>query len=325
MLNNILVYGWYYQGNIGDDLFIDAFKKIFPQLNFTFTDQITLEKLQSNDAIFIGGGSFLEFPLKIKGDILNQIKQKPIFYIGIGAETNIHHDQLELMKLAKLISIRSYINLDKILSINKNTIVIPDLVRSLSDELVISNKKPNSVLIIPNLSLVPQNIDAYWKHISWNYFKSEFSQFLDILIEKNYSINFLPMCNNREFSDSWAAYEIISHMNHRQSNLVLPPVDGLKDLSKIISSYEAVITQRFHGIILSEMLNVPYLAIYHHDKLKPTLEQSGEFISFYSLNKNLLLNKIKNTFNHNFAASLPIERNIFSTLNQMVLDILSSE
>jgi exopolysaccharide biosynthesis predicted pyruvyltransferase EpsI len=231
---------------------------------------------------------------------------------------------LELMQLAKLIAIRSDVNLDKILKINSNTIVIPDIVFSLSEKNLVT-KKPNSILIIPNIAVVPKQQDEHWKHAAWEFFKSEFSQFLNELVKAKYSVDFLSMCNNKECSDSWAAIEIINRMDVRKTKYLLPSTQGIENLSKLISSYEIVITQRFHGIILSEMVKTPYLAIYHHDKLKPTSNLSGEFISFYSLNKNLLLDKIKNTFDLNFKESLPIERNIFDKLNQLVLDILSSE
>jgi len=321
MLSNILVYGWYLNGNVGDDLFMDAFRKIFPELKFTFTNQITSEQLQKNDAIFIGGGSFLESPVKIKGDILGKIKQKLIFYIGVGSETNIHPTQLELMKLAKLIAIRSQVNLAKILLINSNTIVIPDIVSSLKDDLIINNKKPKSVLILPNITVVPTQQDAHWKHAAWDYFKSEFSQFLNILIEEKYSINFFPMCDNKTSSDSWAAIELINRMSRRQANYLLSPQRDIKSISELMSSYELIITQRFHGIILSEMIQTPYISIYHHDKLKSSQKESKNFLSYFSLNKDLLLDNLKSSFNSN----LPIERDIFEQLNKLVLDILYSE
>lgn len=325
MLSRILVYGWYFHGNAGDDLFMDAFRKIFPQLNFTFTDNITSKLLSESDALFIGGGSFLEFPLKMPPELLNQVKQKPIFYIGVGAETALHSMHVELMKLAKLIAIRSSTNIDYLLSLNEQTIVIPDIVHSLSDNLILNDKIPQSVLILPNIAVVPKQQDAHWKHAAWDYFKSEFSQFLDHLVQENYSINFLSMCDNPESSDSLAAAEIVNRMNLRRTKYFLPSVRGIDKLSKVISSYDLIITQRFHGIILAEMLKVPYIAIYHHDKLKQGTGLAGNFISYYSMNKNYLLDNFKKTFGMDFKDSLPIERNIFKQLNQLVLDILSGE
>ena len=320
MSKDILVYGWYFQNNAGDDLFIDAFKKIFPELNFIFTDQISSQLLQMCDAIFIGGGSFLDNPIKMTEDLISELKKKPILYIGVGPETNIHPMHVELLKLAKLIAVRSSSNYELFSSLNKNIIIIPDIVYSLADEIEISNKQPNSVLIIPNISVVPKQNEPHWKHAAWEFFKSEFSQFLDLLIQDGRKLNFLSFYNNKLGNDSWAAIELINRMECRDSSYLLNSVTGIRELTKLISSYEIVITQRFHGIVLSEMCQTPYLSIYHHDKLNPTNKDFGEFISFYALNKNILLDKFKNTLD--FKRTLSIERNIFEHLNNLVTNII---
>ena len=67
-MKKILVYGFYFKGNLGDDLFVDAFKALFPAFNFTFVDQISISDLQDVDAVFIGGGSFLGDPINIADD-----------------------------------------------------------------------------------------------------------------------------------------------------------------------------------------------------------------------------------------------------------------
>ena len=62
MGKQILVYCWAGHSNIGDELFKDAFWKLFPDHSFRFTDTIA-EAHKGFDALFIGGGSFLEFPI----------------------------------------------------------------------------------------------------------------------------------------------------------------------------------------------------------------------------------------------------------------------
>jgi hypothetical protein len=44
---NILVYGWYNHSNLGDDLFEDAFKNLFPDYNFKFQDYIDEKSLKN--------------------------------------------------------------------------------------------------------------------------------------------------------------------------------------------------------------------------------------------------------------------------------------
>lgn len=322
MTTKILVYGWYHKNNIGDDLFMDAFRKIFPTFNFIFVDKISINNIEWADAVFIGGGSFLYDAPKCETGALDLLKDKPLFYIGVGSETGIHNTHVSLMKLAKLIAIRNNDGFDKIKNnINDNVIVIPDIVYSLkekNDNQVIEK----SVLIIPNVTLVPQNNDFHWKFAAWDYFKSEFSQFLDVLVEDKFKLSFLSMCNNNKSCDSWAAIEIITKMKSRDSRYLLPQISGIKDIASTFSSYEYVITQRFHGIILSEMFNNYYLALHHHDKLKPASNNTGIFASYYNINKKQLLDDFY-TLTGNVKEIMPIECDMFTDLKNKVFTFIS--
>lgn len=192
-MTKVLVYGWYHHGNIGDDLFTEAFSRLFINYQFVFTDSISLDKLTDIDAVFFGGGSFLSERPIIDSDAMDSLMlSKKIFYLGVGVESNIHHEHLQLMSRARMIATRSPEQADKLRLICPNVKVIPDLVYSLQNQIVQSNKEPRSVLVMPNISIVPNRSGPHWKFASWNYFKSEFSQFLDWLVENDYQITRLP-------------------------------------------------------------------------------------------------------------------------------------
>lgn len=319
---NILVYGWYHHDNLGDDLFMSAFRNLFPQFSFKFVDQIFLSDLANADAVFIGGGSFLGENIKVSNDeTYEALKHKKIFYIGVGAETEINIFHYELMKLAKLIAIRSPEHLDKVLEINHNTIVIPDLVYCLqptfSTQII-----PKSVLIIPNISVVPQWNEPHWKHAAWEYFKTEFCQFLDEIVADGYIINFLPFCNNYYLDDNLAASEIIARMTLRDSRSLLQKKDVLSSATDTISQYGCVITQRYHGIILSHMVGVPCLSIVHHDKLK---NSPGLTLPFYRINKRELKKQFDQLVHTKVSQFLPIDRDSFVQLQRWVENALCSD
>lgn len=323
MKPNVLVYGWYNQGNIGDELFKEAFSTLFPDYNLVFTSRIKPALLEDASAVFIGGGSFLYAPLNIAVGALELLKKKKIFYIGVGLETVIHPEHLELMAQAKLIATRSPDKLSFVQTINQNSIAIPDIVYSLKSRIQKKDIIPESVLVIPNISIVPQHTDPYWKHASWGYFKSEFAQFLDALVQEKKTIKFLAMCQNAKSDDHWASVEIINHMQNRAAGYLLDTnCDNIESITSIISQYEYVITQRFHGIVLSELLRVPYLSICHHDKLKFSSPGTGIFIPYYGLSKELLSNSLV-TVSHNFPKLLPIEDNIFEGLSKSVSSLIN--
>jgi len=318
----ILVYGWYHQSNIGDDLFIDAFENLFPDFQFIFRENITADHLKDVDAVFFGGGSFLLGKPRITDDALQIIKSKPIFYIGVGVESDIHPIHLELMTLSKFIAMRSPDQLDRVKTINQNSMWIPDLVYSLQDKVELSPKINKSVLVLSNISVVPNHNNPYWMHASWVHFKSEFAQFLDVLSQQGYQLNFLSMCRSAQVNDDWASGEIIGHMTKRNKYILLDQPFNIKDVTKTISQYDLVITQRFHGIVLAEMTKTPYIAIHHHDKLKTAQPSRGEFLSYYNCSKQVLIDSFDQAINMKFDNALPIESDIYKTLVKRVRSLL---
>lgn len=320
---NVLVYGWYNHNNIGDDLFCNAFREIFPNINFSFSDNLTIQNIKDASAIFIGGGSFLSENVKASEECLNILKTKKIFYIGVGVETDIHPLHKELMTLAKLIAIRSPVGIEKIKALNNNVIVIPDIVYALkADSSVV--RKPKSVLVLPNIHAVAQNMDAHWKHSSWERFKFEFSQFLDYIIEDGYTVNFFSMCNNKQHHDDWTAHEIISNMKYRNGdNLVKSESSNIQDICKLFSKYEVIITQRYHGIILSEITRTPYISIYHHEKLMNSNFNEGIFISMYALSKRILIDQFYLANQIKLSKSIAIESDMFNRLKEEITILLS--
>lgn len=322
-MKKIIVYGWYGQGNIGDELFADAFKNLFPDFTFTFVTKFTTELLQKADAIFFGGGSFLYAKPNINDADLDLLKSKKIFYISVGIEADVHPIHLELMAQAQLIATRSAEQVDRVKKINSNTKFVPDIVYSLQSKVVKVPVKNKSILVIPNISVVPKWNDIQWKHASWNHFKSEYAQFLDALVEDGFRLNFFPMCKNRSLDDDSAGAEIINMMSHRNNTYQLQnsPKD-FASITKLLSQYQLVITQRYHGIVLSEMVRVPYLAIHHHDKLKNSVPHEGKYISYYGTYKQELFDQFNMALGMKYSSVLPIEPDIFKELQHDVVELI---
>jgi polysaccharide pyruvyl transferase WcaK-like protein len=314
----ILVYGWYNHDNIGDELFKQAFQTLFPKYRFIFTDFIDRQLLDQVSVVFIGGGSFLNECPSIQPECFDLLLSKKILYIGVGAETHIHEMHVRLMNSAKLIAFRTIDDFAKIQNVNSNVLYIPDLVFSLPPEN--NQKTDNSILIIPNASVIPMWFEDHWKHAAWNYFKMEFAQFLDYLIESGYYIDMLAMSHDRKNSDVNAGMEIINSMKHR-SNYLLPKITSYKQLTNIISTHKMVISQRYHGNILSEICDTPYISIYHHDKLKTNYYNRGIFIPYYGIFKTELTNKF-----HDVRSSSLAQRptdDPFISLKDRVRDIIN--
>lgn len=325
----VLVYCFYNKYNIGDNLFIEAYKKLFPQYNFTFTGKLTEELFNNNDVLFLGGGSFLDGEPNIPRDLLEKLPSKPIVYLGVGAETSIHPWHKYLLKKAKLVYIRSIKSIDKILELNPNTFWCPDLVYAISDNFELSNKKSKSILYLPNSHVISKWNDAAWKHSAWEYFKSECSQAFEMLLDKGYNIDVFPMCNNKHHNDTFTAIEIINKMiSNKLKMLPFEEVDFNK-ICKIISSYELVISQRYHGLVIADITQTPCINLHHHDKLK---EFSGTFtknIDFYKCAKTSILDAVDDILFVNSLqisnSNVAINLDAFENLKRKVDNVICSK
>jgi polysaccharide pyruvyl transferase WcaK-like protein len=320
----ILVWGFFFKKNFGDQFFIEAYQHLFPDFTFTFTDCITKDNIAHVDAVFFGGGSFLFAEPKIDADALSILQQKKIFYMGVGGETDIGATHQLLISKAQYIACRSPGAIDKLKAINPNTEFVPDLVYALQSQVKPNpNKYKNSVLILPNVSVVPRYSDPHWQHAAWAYFKSEFSQFLDWLVsDQKCDIKFMSMCQSNDTHDDLATAELIAHMDHRNhKRSVTPNTLTFKDTASYLGKFDAIITQRFHGIVLAEMTGNPYIAIHHHDKLIDTSPKNGAFLSYYNVNKKMLRENFQ-TLNMQHTSKLPIDPNVYRDFVKKINSLL---
>lgn len=328
MFINALVYGWYGEGvkNIGDSLFCKAFEHLFPDINFKYVKELHQRDIDQADIIIFGGGSFLYAPINYKNidNIVELLSTKKVFYIGVGVETDIHSMHQALMQKAGLIATRTVGGIAKLQTItNAKILEIPDLAYALTDRINLSPLViPNSILVMTNAELLPRWHDIHWKHASWNYFKSEFSQFLDTLRETKHTVTFASMCSNAKLHDLGAAVEISNQMRHRDFNSQLCDLpDDFGKLTDILSQYDLIISQRYHGAILADMCKRPCVVIAHHDKLKNTTP-SAVTVPYYGVSKQSLCDAVLKT---KTTSILPIKLDIFEDVRNYVYSHLGAE
>jgi polysaccharide pyruvyl transferase WcaK-like protein len=311
----VLVYGFYNHKNLGDDFFIEAFHKIFHEYQFNFTDHLTVNDIVKSDAVFFGGGSFLDQPISgYNIETVPLLKTRPLCYIGVGVETDIHHQHKELIRWARFVATRTPNHIQKLQTLNPNTLSIPDLVYALAPKLSI-NKTPNSILVLPNISVVPTHNDPHWMHSAWQHFKTEFAQSLDDAIDNGRTIHFLPFCTDPKLNDICIVHEIVAHMKHRNTNFILTDQPtSFAATTELVSQFSAVISARYHGSIVADMCGVPYLTIHHHDKLK-----TSSSISYYEVSKDKLAKELQ-CIKDSECRPTRIEWNIYKELNRRVQD-----
>jgi hypothetical protein len=317
MPKSILVFGWYgvQHGNLGDELFRSAFQRLFPDYQFRFVDRIIRTDLNDIDVVIFGGGSFLDNALPIDDDAKSLLATKKLLYIGIGMETDIHPDHRKLLAQAELVATRTQGVAD--------TLFIPDLVYALQEPVYQAGSTEKTILVLPNCSVIATWQDPVWKKIWWDSFKLEFAQVLEQYYRDGYQVDFFPMCQCASSDDHLASMELLGYTEKRKLQGLLSQTEP--DIGKLISlfsSYQAIITQRYHGIILAELARVPYVSIHHHDKLKTSYIREGEFIPYFGFIKTRLFDALDRATHRNLPHVLPISPNVFSELTERVKTII---
>ena len=319
-----LVYGWYGRNNVGDELMRSALEDMFEPngLSLRFVDRLVGTEVEATDAVIFGGGSILyDAPdCDQRAWELMSRNERPVFYLGVGMETNIHAMHLQFMAVARSLITRSE-TWPKHLN---NVYAIPDLVYALSGstpEITGSN-----VLVIPNVEVLPTWSDPHWMHVGWERFKDEMAQALDVICtDRGAPPTFLLMCKNPTQDDRWVAHEIISRMRSRSTLFnVLQAQPTAPGLTALISEFKVVITQRYHGIVLAQMSGVPHISIDHHDKLKKAWPRKGISLPYHGFTKDALLQA------YDLAAATPreqirVSREMYDRLASVIVGIIEQE
>ena len=292
MASPVLVYGWYGRGNVGDELMKQALSEMLSVHRLTpkFVDGINEFDVRDSSGVIFGGGSILQDMPDISPNACTMLfgddhwkPLRPVFYVGVGGETAIHQFHEVLINASPVVAFRE---LD-----------IPDLAYWLDpfepdEQCGPPAHAPKGILVVPNVEVLPSHSDPHWMHASWEHFKNEFAQTLDVLVEKGHKLSFLSMCNAVKKNDNWVIHELMGRMSRRDNYPVYSTKDPLW-VARLMRHHQVIITQRYHGIIMAESAGVPYLSISHHDKLKLTHPHRGHDVSYYAVQKDLLIETIE--------------------------------
>jgi len=262
----VFVFGWYGHNNLGDEVFKISFRHLFPNVDLTFGNVIP-PTVNSYDALWVGGGSFLDQP------ILNiDTVTIPIYFIGVGINAVIPDCNKRALLRAKLIVCRDGKSFDH--SINKEkTRLASDLVFARADLQPLCLEKEKQITVILNDFLTPVGGSVPdWRSLSYYWFLQEFSKVIDRYAMQGYKIKLIPMCINPRFDDRRiaAAVQGRSTCPHKY-DWVLTPVSEM-ELRTEISKSAFVITQRFHGLVYSIIEQTYCLTICTHDKFNSLIK-----------------------------------------------------
>lgn len=260
----VLVYGFYGKGNVGDEAFKTAFAHLWPRIEFTFTDVIP-GNAKGFDALWIGGGSLLESPIPRLSEV-----SLPLGFIGVGG-TSVHPGLVPHLQKAKISVVRdtktqaawpTYAELG------------PDLTFGVQlDDDLIHYGTGTQVSVLLNDALRPDAGCAEFKRKAFEPFIREMSQACDELVHQGHEVVLIPMCVNRQTSDLILSREVLGRMNHSHGATILS--GGERAVRYHIARSSFIISARLHGAIFAAQAGTPFVLIRSHDKMLGFLEDSG--------------------------------------------------
>jgi polysaccharide pyruvyl transferase WcaK-like protein len=156
--------------------------------------------------------------------------------------------------------------------------VYPDLVYSLTLPAPNSAQKPAGRVVV-GTNPVPFFDGRYWPTsdpTQYQDYVRKFARFAEWLDQSGHSVLFFP---TQVRADVLTIADIRQAMNGSGDSpnlLAGRPIQTLSDLVSEISRADFVVANRYHGILISLMMNKPVLAVAYHEKSRALLAQAGQ-------------------------------------------------
>lgn len=187
---------------------------------------------------------------------------------------------------------------------------------------------------IVGINPMPIFADYYWPEIDDDRYRSylhTLAAFAQWLIDRGYSVLFFPT----QLRADPPAIDEIKHMLMQNGNGIVEDriisycISSIDDLTGLISSTDFVVATRFHGIVLSYMMNIPVLGISYHrkiDEIMYDIGQSEYIINHFNFTVDDLINKFQRLEANRQTIQDQIQRKVSeyrSLLNKQYDEILS--
>jgi len=300
---NILVFGYYFRDNFGDDLFKYVFEKyIFNTItggqkspyNLIFKNIEDLDNdirvYSTIDKVIIGGGDIInEFFLNDTNVNLfrtyfglENTKPTPIYFVSVGLT---YPGMISVMDIGDYFFMRNTTdyNLTKNRYTSNYTSAIPDIGFNLLKEPSLVNWSKG--LARPNDSTLKIGIciPYTWiaKQSNENVFLHQICTFIETLASNNnYQITLLPFDtsldpNNSDIILNDVIQNRIGAGNNNNIFYLKPQQNdngtyqniSVSDMINYFKNFDLMFTSRFHSVILSIITNTPFISIYSTPKI----------------------------------------------------------
>jgi hypothetical protein len=326
---NILVTGYYYKNNLGDELFLELAQKIFSRYNnlvcrYISIDTIGLETIDDicnfSDRVVLFGGEvindyFLDKLISMREyGMIHLKKYIPIYGIGVSCNSDYNYIQFKADIFDYLI-LRNSKDYDFFSTrFNNMCKYIPDIV-FLKKKLISYNfwskpthKRVGFFLSQTAVSNLPYDqVEIYYKSII---------NVINYWIYKGRDVCLFPMCcgNNKNEDDRIINAAIFEKLSVKErANVIL--YDNNNIIIENMQHLEFSICWRFHAHILSIIYEIPFLSISKTPKVINILDDNKlidlsycdknlvQGINYLITNKNSIKGRLSTIYHNNLKLS----------------------
>jgi polysaccharide pyruvyl transferase WcaK-like protein len=289
----ITVLGFYGHSNCGDESYRLTFPQVFPEHEFSFTDN--LKKSSDSNSYILGGGNIAsDFFIDQLASLPKETK-KHAFSISVTKGDNVK----KLAEVTDNIFVRDF---ESVRLFQKSGIAVgylPDFAFMLT-----SNKEAGDALVGKYL----ENCDKYTKkvavvinsylihssltrdHFSFEKMSFELANAIDTT---SASFIFIPFGSEPPADDRISNSWVSSKCKYYKKNVVIYDKLTVQQTLDIFGSVDAVISSRLHSSIFSCIAGKPFIDLTHHDKnlvFLQSIYKEDWSVPYWDFNKKKFIN-----------------------------------
>lgn len=290
---HVTVLGWYGRHNVGDEAFKLCFEEGFRRLDLRPEIEFSSSSPGAVPYIILGGGDV------IRSLYIEWIPPgTEIYALGVGLS---FEDDIELLRehrvaLALFRNERD-VNVARMAGIDAS--YCPDLTFILPKATPLripsqGERKRLGVMLSDEISPTSAGISQR-EYSYWEYFKWELAAILDDLAPY-YLIEFVPLSVYDSIDDRKVHQDVFRRMRKRSSVVLHDEELTVQQARDLISSFDLVVSMKYHGIVFAVQAGVPFINIAETRKSLLFCEENGlEALSIpkYSLQRDRFLDVVR--------------------------------
>ncbi len=239
------------------------------------------------DDLWAGGGPWSHPYTLLKYGLLARLNHVRYVFASVGAgpiNAGLSKGFIRLaLNLADFCSFRDRESqaLAQSIGYGKKSAIFPDLAYSLAEPSPVNKTAGQNTRAVVGLGVVGYFRPECWPIVDqavYAVYLNKMTEFCISVVQKGYALLFLP---GEITYDQYAFDDLKERLNEKgitadRGDILDCPIHTVPELLSAIQMTDVVVASRFHGVLLSQLLEKPVLAISYHQKTDSLMEDNGQ-------------------------------------------------